>query len=310
MLKYIIKRILLLFFLVWAVSTLIFALVHVIPGDPIVLILGEGASNDDIFRMRNEFDLDQPLLSQYLDFNKNLLHFDLGYSLYNYKKVLKNILYYFPNTIYLSLAAILVALVISFPLGIIAAFRENSLIDTGISFFSSLGLAIPNFFWGPVLIMIFSVRLGWFPVSGSGGLEYIVLPSLTLGTSMSAFLTRIIKISVNNELRKPYILLARAKGLSEFAVFFKHVLKNAMIPILTTIGLQFGLLMSGTIITENIFSWPGIGTLLIQSINRRDYPMVQGLILFIAFIFLLVNFLVDCTYLVLNPRLRYEIKKK
>jgi len=297
-------------FLLWAVSTLIFCLVHIVPGDPIIQILGEGASNDDIFRLRKELKLDKPLFSQYQEFNKNLLNFDFGYSLYNKKKVFENIFNYLPNTLYLSMAALVVALLVSFPLGVIAAFRENSLVDTGVTFLSSIGLAIPNFFWGPVLIMIFSIKLGWFPVSGSDGIEYIVLPSVTLGTSMSAFLTRIIKISIKNELGKPYILLARAKGLSEYTVFYRHILKNALMPILTTIGLQFGILLSGTIITENIFSWQGIGTLLIQSIHRRDYPMVQGVILLITFVFLMVNFLVDCAYYLVNPRLRYEIKKK
>lgn len=306
---YILKKIFLLFFLLWAISTLIFCLIRVVPGDPVIRILGEGASNDDIFQMRKELNLDKPFILQYLEFNEDLLSLKFGRSLYNNKRVFENIFNYLPKTIALSIAAIIIALIISFPLGIIAAFRENTLTDTGITFLSSIGLAIPNFFWGPILILIFSIKLGWLPISGSDGFEYIVLPSLTLGTSMSAFLTRVIKISIANVLKKPYIILARAKGLSEYSVFVRHILKNAFMPILTTIGLQFGILMSGTIITERIFSWPGIGTLLIQSINRRDYPMVQGVILIIAFVFLMVNFLVDCIYFLINPKLRYDIKK-
>lgn len=302
--SYIIKRAFLLIFLLYVVATMVFFLVHLIPGDPVVNILGEGAKIEDIERLRKELNLHQPLLVQYFDFTKNLLNLSFGQSLFNNQKVMVNIIKYLPNTIYLAFAAMIIALLISFPLGVLAAFRENTFIDSAVTFVSSAGLAVPNFFLGPLLIILFSITLGWFPVSGSEGFKYIVLPALTLGTSMSAFLTRIIRTSVSQEMKKPYVLLARAKGLSEFDIIKKHILKNALIPIVTTVGMQFGALLTGAIITETIFSWQGIGVLLIESIGRRDYPMIQGLIVFITFVFLILSFIVDLSYFALNPRSR------
>ncbi len=308
--EYIIKRVLLLFFLLCAVSTMIFFLIHFIPGDPVTSILGEGANIEDIQRIRRELNLHKSIWDQYLDFNKNLLNLSFGKSIYNDKKVIRNILTYLPNTLYLAAVSMALALLISFPLGAWAAFRENTPVDSLVTFISSAGLAIPNFFLGPLLIILFSLKLGLLPVSGSEGLKYIVLPALTLGTSMSAFLTRIIRVSIGTELKKSYVVLARAKGLSETKIFLKHLLKNSMIPIVTTIGLQLGALLTGAIVTETIFSWEGIGFLLITSIKRRDYPMVQGLIVFITFIYLIVNLLVDLSYFILDPKIRHEIKKK
>jgi peptide/nickel transport system permease protein len=289
---------------------MIFFLIHFIPGDPVTSILGEGANIEDIQRIRRELNLHKSIWDQYLDFNKNLLNLSFGKSIYNDKKVIHNILTYLPNTLYLAAVSMALALLISFPLGAWAAFRENTPVDSLVTFISSAGLAIPNFFLGPLLIILFSLKLGLLPVSGSEGLKYIVLPALTLGTSMSAFLTRIIRVSIGTELKKSYVVLARAKGLSETKIFLKHLLKNSMIPIVTTIGLQLGALLTGAIVTETIFSWEGIGFLLITSIKRRDYPMVQGLIVFITFIYLIVNLLVDLSYFILDPKIRYEIKKK
>jgi peptide/nickel transport system permease protein len=293
----------------FAAATLIFFLVHLIPGDPVVSILGEGANREDVERLRRELNLHKPLFTQYIDFLRDLLDLSFGKSIFNNREVMVNILKYLPNTIYLSAAAMFTALLISFPLGVLAAFRENSLLDSAVTFVSSAGLAVHNFFLGPLLIVLFSIKLGWFPVSGSGGLEYIVLPALTLGFSMSAFLSRIVRTAVGTEMKEPYVLLARAKGLSEFNIFRKHILKNALIPVVTTVGMQFGALLTGAIITENVFSWQGLGVLLIESIGRRDYPMIQGLIVFITFVFLIVNFLVDLSYFVINPKIaarKYE----
>ena len=308
--EYIIKRVLLLVFLLCAVSSMIFFLIHFIPGDPVTSILGEGANIEEIQRIRRELNLHKSTWDQYLDFNKNLLNLSFGKSIYNDKKVICNILTYLPNTLYLAAVSMSLALLISFPLGAWAAFRENTPVDSFVTFISSAGLAIPNFFLGPLLIILFSLELGLLPVSGSEGLKYIVLPALTLGTSMSAFLTRIIRVSIGTELKKSYVVLARAKGLSETKIFLKHLLKNSMIPIVTTIGLQLGALLTGAIVTETIFSWEGIGFLLITSIKRRDYPMVQGLIVFITFIYLIVNLLVDLSYFILDPKIRHEIKNK
>lgn len=304
---YIVKRLLILMFLLWAVGCAAFFLIHVIPGDPVIGILGEGENVEDMERIRRELNLDKPLLAQYLDFNRNLLNLSLGTSLYNRRQVIANIVTYLPNTVYLALAAMLIALSISFPLGTAAAFKRKSGFESAVIFFSAAGQAIPNFFLGPLLILLFSIQFGWLPVSGSEGMRYLVLPALTLGTSMTAFLTRIIRTSVGTELQKPYVLLARAKGLSEMKIFFRHILKNALIPIITTMGLQFGFLLTGAIVTETIFSWQGIGVLLIQSVYRRDYPMVQGLIVFMSAVYLMVNFLVDVSYFLLDPRIKNEV---
>jgi peptide/nickel transport system permease protein len=300
--KYIIKRALLLLFLLGAVSTIVFFLIHLVPGDPVTSVLGPGAHNQDIERVRRELNLDKPIIHQYLDFIKNLGNLSFGISISNNQPVIDNILQALPNTIYLAVTSMLLALMISLPLGTLAAFKENTAVDASVTFISSVGLAIPNFFLGPLLIILFSIELGWLPVSGSEGFKHIILPVLTLGTSMSAFLTRITRSAVGTELKKPYVVLAMAKGLKDSQIFRKHLLKNAMIPIITTIGLQLGALLTGAIITEKVFSWQGIGSLLIVSIKQRDYPMVQGIIVFIAFIYLTLSFLVDLSYFIIDPR--------
>ncbi|NIM18490.1 MAG: ABC transporter permease subunit [Candidatus Aminicenantes bacterium] len=306
--KYIYKRTLLLLFLLIAVSTVVFFLIHFIPGDPVVGILGEGASIEDINRLKQDLNLDKPLLFQYLDFSKNLFNLSFGKSLFNQQTVIRNILTVLPNTLYLALASMVLALIISFPLGTWAAIKgdTHTVVDTSVTLVSSVGLAIPNFVLGPLLIIIFSIKLGWFPVSGSQGFACIILPALTLGTSMSAFLTRIIRTSIGTELKKPYVLLARAKGLTGFQIFKKHLLKNALIPIVTIIGLQMGALLTGAIITETIFSWHGIGSLLVTAIKQRDYPMVQGIIVFMTFVYLILSFLVDLSYFLIDPRIRHQ----
>ena len=308
--KYIIKRTLLLLFLLGAVSTIIFFMIHLVPGDPVTSVLGPGAGREDIERVRRELGLDKPVIYQYLDFIKNLANLSFGKSISNNQAVIDNILQALPLTIYLAVTSMLLALMISLPLGTLAAFKENTAIDASITFISSIGLAIPNFFLGPLLIILFSIKLGWLPVSGSESFKHIILPMLTLGISMSAFLTRITRSAVGTELKKPYVVLAMAKGLTGSQIFWKHLLKNAMIPIVTTIGLQLGALLTGAIITEKVFSWQGIGSLLILSIKQRDYPMVQGIIVFIAFVYLTLSFLVDLSYFIIDPRTRLGVLKQ
>jgi peptide/nickel transport system permease protein len=308
--KYIIKRTLLLLFLLAAVSTIVFFLIHLVPGDPMTSVLGPGANKEDIERVRRELNLDKPIIHQYLDFIKNLVNLSFGKSISNNQAVTDNILQALPNTIYLAVTSMLLALMISLPLGTLAAFKENTAVDVSVTFISSVGLAIPNFFLGPLLIILFSIKLGWLPVSGSESFKHIILPMLTLGTSMSAFLTRITRSAVGTELKKPYVVLAMAKGLTGSQIFWKHLLKNAMIPIITTIGLQFGALLTGAIITEKVFSWQGIGSLLIASIKQRDYPMVQGIIVFIAFVYLTLSFLVDLSYFIIDPRTRLGVLRQ
>jgi len=302
---YVLKKILQLILLIFAAASLIFFLLQLIPGDPVVQILGEGANVEDMQRLRQELRLDRPLWTQYGNFLSDLGNLSFGRSLFDRKPVIQTIGKYLPNTIYLALAALTIALAISFPLGVLAASRENGPIDVAVTIFTSLGLAIPHFVLGLLFILLFSVGLGWLPVSGSGTLKHLILPALTLGLSMSAFLTRLVKASVSQEMKKPYVLLARAKGLTAGRIFWRHILKNAMIPLVTAIGLHLALLLSGAIITETLFSWQGIGILLIKSIQRRDFPMTQGLVAFITLVYLLVHFLVDLSYPVLDPRIRY-----
>ena len=308
--QYILKRTLLLLFLLGAVSTIVFFLIHLVPGDPMTSVLGPGANREDIERVRRELNLDKPIIQQYLDFVKNLGNLSFGKSISNNQTVIDNILQALPNTIYLAVTSMLFALMISLPLGTLAAFKENTAVDASVTFISSVGLAIPNFFLGPLLIILFSIELGWLPVSGSESFKHIILPMLTLGISMSAFLTRITRSVVGTELKKPYVVLAMAKGLTGSQIFRKHLLKNAMIPIITTIGLQLGALLTGAIITEKVFSWQGIGSLLIVAIKQRDYPMVQGIIVFIAFVYLTISFLVDLSYFIIDPRMRLGVLRQ
>lgn len=310
MFTFLCKRIFSFIFLLWASVTLVFFMVHLLPGDTAVHLLGQGASADDISRLRAELELDRPLHHQYGRYIGRLVNLDLGRSLYNREPVAENILSYLPHTLILALAAMLVAVSISIPLGLWAAGRSGSALDMGITLFCSLGQALPNFFLGPLLILFFAVHLGWFPVSGSEGVRGLVLPALTLGWSMSALLTRIVRRGVVSELDKPYVLLARAKGLSSARVLWRHVLKNAAVPVITTVGLQMGALLTGTVITETVFSWPGIGTLLVQSVRRRDCPMVQGLVVCMTAAYLLVHLFVDLLYMACHPRSRHVSKKK
>lgn len=299
--SFILKRIAILFFLLWAVATLVFVVIHRLPGDPAVGILGSGENSLDMARIRRQLHLDKPLAEQYGVFMVEILQGNLGVSYFNRQEVTTNIMFYFPNTIMLALAAMLVAVVVAVPMGTLAAYRENTIFDTVAGFISTSGLALPNFFVGPLLILFFSIKLGWLPVSGSSGLRYLVLPALTLGISMAALLARIVRKTVIAELDKPYVLFARSKGLSERSVFFVHVLKNTLMPVVTTMGMQLGALLAGAIVTETIFSWQGIGVLLVKSISRRDYPMIQGIVVFISFLYLVINFLVDLSYFFLNP---------
>lgn len=286
-----------------------FFLLHLAPGGPETFLLGEGAPQEDILRIRRTLNLDKSPLEQYFDFLGRLTRFSVGTSLFNGEPVSQRIALYLPNTIYLAIAAMILAILFSFPAGVWAAFRENSAVDISITLVSAFGFALPNFFLATLLVLVFAVRLPWLPVSGDEGFRYIIMPSLTLALSMSALLTRIIKTSVAAELKKPYVLLARAKGLSPVRVFRSHVLRNAAIPIVTTLGIQMSALLTGTVITETIFSWQGIGYLLITSIRQRDYPVIQGVILFIAAVYLTLNFLVDLSYLFIDPRIRHGLKK-
>ena len=291
----------------WAAGSLIFFLVHTIPGDPVVAMLGKMPRSEDVRQLRRALKLDRPLSEQYVHFIKKMLCLDLDESIIDRKPVISSIMKYFPNTIILASVAMMLAGLIALPLGILAAVKKNSIWYAWSMILSTIGLAIPGFLLAILLIIVFAVQLKFLPVSGSGGFKFLILPALTLAISLSASLTRMIHTAVSGELRQPYVLLAQAKGLSEFCIFSNHVLKNAMIPIITIMGLQLGACLSGTIIIENVFSWPGIGTLLITAIRQRDFPMIQGVALFLAALYLLLNLLVDLSYPLINPRIRHDV---
>ena len=284
---------------------MVFFLIHLVPGDPVEVMLGETASNTDKEILRHELGLDQPLGTQYFRFLTGLIFGDLGRSLYEQESVASLILARFPATLELTLAAIILALTVAFPLGIVAAIKNRSWIDRFSLLFSLLGLSMPNFWLGPLLIIVFSIEWGWLPVSGRGTLAHLLLPSATLGMAMAAILTRMIRSALLEVLHEDYIQTDRAKGLSEKKVWLKHALRNSLLSVVTIVGLQFGALLAGSIITETIFTWPGLGRLTIQAIQTRDYPLVQGCILVIAISYLLVNLITDIVYRFLDPRISY-----
>ena len=288
----------------WLVVSVVFLLIHLVPGDPIQQMLGEGAASTDIAAARHAYGLDLPLHTQYIRYWKGVLHGDLGQSIRYSDNVAHIVAARYPFTLKLTLASLLVAIVLSIPAGVRSAQRRNRWDDRAIGFISLLGLSFPNFALGPILILFFAVKLEWLPVSGSGTLANLVLPAITMGGALAAILTRMVRTSMLEELSQDYIRTARAKGLSERTVVYKHALRNAMIPVLTVIGLQFGALLAGAIVTETIFAWPGIGRLTIQAISNRDYYLVQGCILAIGLTYIAVNLLTDLLYSAANPRMR------
>ncbi len=306
MLRYLTRRLLLTIPVLLGVATLVFALIHFIPGDPAQAMLGEGASPEDIAQLRTRLGLDRPLLVQYGVFLSGAVHGDLGVSLRNDQPVAKQILERMPATAELAFAAMAVALLIALPLGIVAAVWRGTWIDHTAMTLSLVGISIPNFWLGPMMAIVFAVELGWLPVGGSGTLAHLVLPSVTLGAALAAILARMTRASLLEELREPYVLAARAKGVSRSRAVLHHAFRNSLIPIVTILGLQFGVVLTGAVITETIFAWPGIGRLLIQSISFRDYPTVQGCVLLIAITYVGVNLLTDLTYGFLDPRIRVD----
>ena len=304
MLRYLIHRVLYTLPVVWLVVSLVFLLIHLVPGDPVMQMLGEGAPAADVEATRHAYGLDVPLGQQYVHYWKGVLHGDLGPSLRFNQNVATLIAQRYPYTLQLTLAALLVAILLSIPAGVHSAQRRNRWDDRLLSVVSLFGLSFPNFALGPILILLFAIKLGWLPVSGAGSPAHLVLPAITMGGALAAILTRMVRTSMLEELGQDYIRTARAKGLPEHVVVYRHALRNAMIPVITVLGLQFGALLAGAIVTETIFSWPGIGRLTIQAIGNRDYYLVQGCILAIGLTYIAVNFLTDLLYSVANPRIR------
>lgn len=306
MTRYISLRLLLALPALWLIITMVFMLAHIVPGDPVQQMLGEGARAEDVQQLRHTLGLDLPVRVQYERYIKNVLRGDLGESFRFQQPVTQVVLSHYPATLELAFVALLVCAAIGISGGLVAAERRGTPTDHAVGLFTLLGLSIPNFALGPVLILVFSVILGWLPVSGRGGIAHLVLPAITLGAAFAAILTRMVRTSAIEELSSDYVRTARAKGLSEPAVLFRHAFRNALIPILTVLGLQFGTLLAGAIVTETIFSWPGIGRLTVQAIGARDYPLLQGCILLIAVSYVGVNLLTDLACALADPRVRFE----
>ncbi|MER3553439.1 MAG: peptide ABC transporter permease [Meiothermus sp.] len=316
------------------ISLLVFLFLHLIPGDPAVVLLGERASTEQVAALREKLGLNQPLYIQYFLFMRDLLSGDLGTSIFNLLPIRDQLAGRWPATFELALTAMLIAIIIGIPLGILAAVRKNSVADNFSTIFSLVGVSMPVFWLGLLLIYLFAVNLQWLPPSGRISVEaganfksitgfyvldaiiqsrsfaevlsHLILPALTLGTIPLAILTRITRGAMLEVLSQDYVRTARAKGLAERIVIWRHGLKNALLPVVTIIGLQFGTLLGGAILTETIFSWPGIGSWIYEGILNRDYPVVQGGVIFVALVFVVVNLLVDLSYALLDPRIQYR----
>lgn len=305
MLQFILRRFAILIPTLLGVATLVFFFLHMIPGDPVEVMLGETAQAADKEKLREDLGLNDPVHVQYVRFISGMFTGDLGASFFYKKPVTKIVLERLPATVELAIASMVVAILIAIPIGIFAAIRQYSMFDNVSMFLAFIGVSMPNFWLGPLLIMAFSIHFEWFPVSGRAGIESLILPAITLGTAMAAMLSRITRSSVLEVLGEDFVTTARAKGLPERTVVLRHVLKNALIPIITVVGLQFGALLSGAIITETVFDWPGLGTLFIRAIESRDYPLVQGCVLYISLGYILVNLVADLAYALVDPRVRY-----
>jgi peptide/nickel transport system permease protein len=305
-LRFLARRLLLTIPVLLGVATLVFSLIHLIPGDPAQAMLGDTASQKDVDELRERLGLNKPLTEQYVRFLNGVAHGDLGTSLRTGEPVRSQILARMPATIELAAAAMIVAILVALPLGIAAAVWRGTAVDHTAMTLALAGVSIPNFWLGPLLAIIFAVELGWLPVSGRGSWQHLVLPAISLGAALAAILARMTRATLLEELREQYVIAARARGVSPMRAVLRHAFRNSLIPVVTLLGLQFGAVLTGAVITETVFSWPGIGRLLVQSIGFRDYPLVQGCILLIAVTYLVVNLLTDLAYGVLDPRIRYE----
>jgi peptide/nickel transport system permease protein len=306
MFAYTLRRLALTVPVLLGVATLVFALIHLVPGDPAEAMLGESAPAADLADLRAKLGLDKPLLVQYEAYVVGLGRGNLGTSFRYNTPVAREIGQRLGRTAQLAAAAMAVSILVALPLGVLGALYRGQWIDQVATTVSLLGVAMPNFWLGPLLAIVFAVSLGWLPVSGTGSWQHLVLPAVTLGGALAALLARMTRATLIDELRELYVLAARARGVSSARAVISHALRNSLIPVVTIIGLQLGAVLTGTIITETIFAWPGVGRLLIQAISFRDYPLVQGCILFIATTYVTMNLLVDLMYGWIDPRIRYQ----
>jgi peptide/nickel transport system permease protein len=306
MLQHIARRLLYLIPIFFGVTFISFSILQLSPGDPAELLAGEDATQKDIDAIRQRYGLDKPFLVQYVVYIKNVSHGDLGTSLRTQRTVIREVLARYPATIELAGVSVIIASIIGFFTGIIAANHQNSFFDYGSMVVSLFGISMPIFWLGLMAMLVFAVMLGWFPAVGRGTLAHLVLPAISLGANSAAVIARMTRSSLLEVIRQDYIQTARAKGLAERVVLYKHAVRNALIPVITVMGMQFGYLLSGSVLTETVFAWPGVGRLMVQSIYARDYPVVQGAILLVAINFMLVNLFVDVLYAYINPRIRLE----
>jgi len=306
--KYIIKRILLLIPVLLGVSFLVFSIMSFTPGDPAQLILGESAPQAQVLALREEMGLNDPFLIQYGRFVLNAVQGDFGRSYTSGREVFGEIFQRFPNTLILAIIGVIIAILIGIPVGIISATKQYSLMDSISMIGALLGVAMPNFWLGLMLILFFSVSLGWLPSGGFNGWKSLILPSITLGTGAAAIITRMTRSSMLEVIRQDYIRTARAKGVSEKKVINRHALKNALIPVITVVGLQFGYLLGGAVLTETVYSWPGVGRMMVDAIRSKDTPVVLAAVLFLATTFSIVNLFVDILYGFVDPRVKSQYK--
>lgn len=303
---YILRRLLQMIPVMIGVTLVVFLIMQLVPGDPARMLAGEGASPEQIEAIRNSLGLNRPLWVQYFSYLGNVLQGDFGKSIVTSSPVLEEILIRLPTTIELALASIFVAITLGLLAGIVSATKQNTVADMSIMVVALIGVSMPSFWMGLMLMYYFSVELGMFPVAGWGTLSHVVLPAITLGSGGAAIIARMTRASMLEVIRQDYIRTARAKGVSEFKVVFKHALKNALIPIITVVGLQFGTLLGGTVLTESVFAINGVGQLIINAIRTRDLPLVQGTVLMISLIFMMVNMGVDILYKMVNKRVELD----
>lgn len=309
MLAYILRRLVSTVPVLFGVTLLVFALVEIAPGDRMVATLGQsaqGISAEALETLRQNYGFDRPLALQYFDYVAGAVRGDLGESIRTRQPVAHEIASRFPATLQLSLSALLLAALLGVTLGVLAAAKKQSVVDGAAMLIALAGVSIPVFWSGLMLMNLFALELGWLPASGYGSWQHLILPTLTVGFASAAFIARITRSSVLEVLAYDYIQTAHAKGLTPQRVYLKHALRNALLPVVTVVGLQFGNLLGGAVLTETVFAWPGLGRMLVDAIHARDLPLIQGTVLFIATLFILVNLLVDLSYAWINPRIRYD----
>ena len=302
--QFLLPRLLTALSVILGVMCVVFLLLHLVPGDPVEVMLGESAQAADREALRQALGLDEPIPVQLWSYLQDLAQLDLRTSLYSGRPISELLWERLPATIELGVASLLLALTLAIPLGVFAAIKKETVWDFGAMGFALFGVSIPNFWMGPMLILFGALWLGGFPVSGREGFASIVLPAITLGTAMAAILSRMVRSTLLEVLTEDFIRTARSKGLTEWAITLRHGLRNALLPVITLLGLQFGALLSGAVITETVFSWPGIGSLVVEAIHRRDYPVVQAAVLLISVSYVLINLFTDLVYAWVDPRVR------